>query len=204
MSTAIWFDLDGTLLRFPDYDDVIARTCDAVGIDAAAAFGDAYNDAFFERLEALDSAPYRRAAETALAAVDADADPEAFVTALRETEYDAMPAPAPVCETLAALAGADGYRVGVCTNGVGDWQREKLAHAGLSTHVDATVVSYDVGAHKPDPAPFERAEAALAADRRVMIGDNEEADVAGARDRGWEAVHAEGPESVPDAVASVR
>lgn len=204
MSTAIWFDLDGTLLQFPDYGDVVARACDAVGVDAVGAFADAYDDAFFGRLEALAPAPYRRAAETALVTVDADGDPAAFVAALREAEYDAMPAPAPVRETLADLAATDRFCVGVCTNGVGDWQRGKLAHTGLDAFVDATVVSYDVGAHKPDPAPFERAESVLSAERRVMIGDSEDADVAGARNCGWDAVHVEGPEAVPDAVDSVR
>lgn len=202
--TAVWFDLDGTLLKFPDYGHVLARACDAVDVDAVDAFADAYNDVFFQRLDSLASEPYRRAAETALDAVDADSDARAFVAALREAEYDAMPAPDPVRETLADLAAADRFRVGVCTNGVGDWQRGKLTHAGLTGFVDTTVVSYDVGAHKPDPEPFERAEASLPADRRLMIGDSEEADVAGAHDRGWEAVYVEGPEAVPDAVDSVR
>mgnify|MGYP002762755217 CR=1 FL=1 len=95
-------------------------------------------------------------------------------------------------------------RVGAGPNGVGSWQRDKLDHAGIADLVDATVVSYEAGAHKPDPAPFERAESALPADRRVMIGDSEEADVGGARDRGWEAVHVAGPDDVPDAIDAIR
>jgi putative hydrolase of the HAD superfamily len=204
MHTAIWFDLDGTLLPFPEYDAVVSRACEAAGIDAVDEFGAAYNDAFFERLGALDPEPYERAARRALATVDADADPAPFVAALQRAGYETMPAPAPVREVLEGLSAAADCRVGVCTNGVGDWQRGKLGHAGLAEYVDATVVSYDVGAHKPDPAPFERAEAAIDADRRVMIGDSEEADVAAARQRGWEAVHVEGPEAVPDAVDAVR
>ncbi|SHH45409.1 HAD family hydrolase [Halobaculum gomorrense] len=204
MPTAIWFDLDGTLLPFPEYDSVISRACETAGVDAVDAFTAEYNDAFFERLDALDPEPYRRAAATALASIDADTTPDTFVTALRAAEYDAMPAPDAVRETLAELSDTAGYRVGVCTNGVGDWQREKLEHAGLADLIDATVVSYEAGAHKPDPAPFERAESALSGDRRVMIGDSEDADVAGARDCGWEAVHVTGPAAVPDAVASVR
>lgn len=203
---AIWFDLDGTLLPFPEYDAVLSRACAAVGVEAVDAFADAYNEAFFERLNALDPKPYRRAAESALASLDADApaDPEAFVAALRTAEYEAMRPPDEVRATLSALSAAADYRVGVCTNGVGSWQRDKLDHAGIADLVDATVVSYEAGAHKPDPAPFERAESALPADRRVMIGDSEEADVGGARDRGWEAVHVAGPDDVPDAIDAIR
>ncbi|WP_435066289.1 HAD family hydrolase [Halobaculum sp. EA56] len=198
--TALWFDLDGTLLPFPDYGEVVARACAAVGVDAVDGFRDVYDDAFFGYLYAFDPEPYRRAAADALAAVGSDADPTAFVAALRDAEYGAMPTPPAVREALSALAATDGVAVGVCTNGVGDWQRGKLDRAGLATYADATVVSYEVGAHKPDPAPFERAEALLPADRRVMFGDSREADVEGARDRGWDAVHVDGPADVPDAV----
>ncbi|QZP36334.1 HAD family hydrolase [Halobaculum magnesiiphilum] len=204
VDTAIWFDLDGTLLRFPEYGAVVARACGAVGVDAVDDFREAYDDAFFDHLDALDPEPYRRAAAAGLAAVGSDAAAPEFVAALRDAEYDAMPAPPAVRETLAGLAGEEDVAVGVCTNGVSDWQRGKLRAAGLAEYVDATVVSDEAGAHKPDPAPFERAEAAIDATRRVMIGDGEDADVAGARERGWEAVHVEGPADVPEAVDSVR
>ncbi|MFC6786663.1 HAD family hydrolase [Halobaculum halobium] len=123
---------------------------------------------------------------------------------MRAAEIDAAEAPPAVRESLATLAAAEGVAVGVCTNGVPDWQRAKLDAPGLTEHVEATVVSYEVGAHKPDPAPFERAEALIDADRRVMIGDDAEADVAGARDRGWDAIHVDGPADVPGAIDSMR
>ncbi|MXR40184.1 HAD-IA family hydrolase [Halobaculum sp. WSA2] len=204
MTIAIWFDLDGTLVSFPDYGRVLATACEAVGIGDADAFAAAYNDAFFEYFGDLTPEPYRRAAADALATVDADAAPESFVTAVRDAEYDAVETPPAVRETLSTLAAADDVAVGVCTNGVPEWQRRKLRDSGLVTHVDATVVSYEAGAHKPAPEPFERAEALIEADRRVMIGDGEESDVAGARERGWEAVHVDGPADVPAAVDSVR
>lgn len=204
MTTAIWFDLDGTLVSFPDYGTVLATACEAVGIGDADAFSVAYNDAFFDYFRDLTPEPYRRAAADTLATVDADVAPGSFVAALRDAEFDAVETPPAVRRTLSALAAADGVAVGVCTNGVPEWQREKLRESGLITHVDATVVSYEAGAHKPAPEPFERAEAAIEADRRAMIGDGEESDVAGARERGWEAVHVDGPADVPVAVDSVR
>ncbi len=35
VTTAIWFDLDGTLVSFPDYGAVLATACEAVGIGEA-------------------------------------------------------------------------------------------------------------------------------------------------------------------------
>jgi len=204
VTTAIWFDLDGTLVSFPDYGAVLATACDAVGIGDADAFAAAYNDTFFEHFGDLASDPYRRAAADALATVDADVAPGSFVAALRDAEFDAVETPPAVRETLSTLAAAADVAVGVCTNGVPEWQRRKLRESGLAAHLDATVVSYEAGEHKPAPGPFERAEAAIEADRRAMIGDGEESDVAGARERGWEAVHVDGPADVPAAVDSVR
>mgnify|MGYP006272176883 CR=1 FL=1 len=204
MTTAIWFDLDGTLVSVPDYGAVVARACDEAGIADADAFADAYNDAFFRYFRDRSPEPYRRAAADALAAIDSDATPESVVAAVREAEFDAVETTPAVRETLSTLAATVGVAVGVCTNGVGDWQRGKLRAAGLAGDVDATVVSYEARGHKPDSAPFERAEAALDATRRVMIGDGEESDVAGAREHGWAAVHVDGPADVPAAVDSVR
>ncbi|MFC7070451.1 HAD family hydrolase [Halobaculum lipolyticum] len=201
--TAVWFDLDGTLVRFPDYGDVLATACAAVGIDgddAVDSFRDAYDAAFFDAFDEFAPEPYRRAAAAGLAAVDADADPVPFVAAVREAEYDAAVSPPAVRPTLSDLAARADVSVGVCTNGVGEWQRRKLRAAGVAAAVDAVVVSYDVGAHKPAPEPFARAEDLLPADHRIMIGDSEAADVAGASDRGWRGLHVAGPDEVPDAV----
>jgi FMN phosphatase YigB (HAD superfamily) len=67
-------------------------------------------------------------------------------------------------------------------------------------HVDEIVTSEAVGAHKPDPPPFEVAAERLPATERWLVGDDRTADVAGARDAGWRAVHVDGPASVPEAV----
>jgi putative hydrolase of the HAD superfamily len=89
---------------------------------------------------------------------------------------------------LDALAGA-GHRIGLLTDGVARHQFGKLERVGLRDRLDAAVVSYDVGAHKPSPAIFEAARDVLAADRRVMVGDSPERDVDGARAAGFDVVH---------------
>jgi HAD superfamily hydrolase (TIGR01549 family) len=58
------------------------------------------------------------------------------------------------------------------------------------------VTSYDVGAHKPDPEPFEAARRALGTAECVMVGDSDD-DVEGARAAGMAALRVEG--SFPDA-----
>ncbi|KWX66189.1 HAD family hydrolase [Mycobacterium sp. NAZ190054] len=56
---------------------------------------------------------------------------------------------------------------------------------GVAGHVDAFVLSYEVGAVKPDPAIFQAAldRVGVPADRALMVGDSDEAD-GGARTLG--------------------
>ena len=61
-----------------------------------------------------------------------------------------------------------------------------MAASGLDRFFDAVVVSYEVGAHKPDPAAFGVAEKRLPADDCAMVGDSD-ADVDGADRAGWAA-----------------
>lgn len=108
-------------------------------------------------------------------------------------------APTPDADaTLARVSEADGYCVGVVTNGHPEWQRTKLAASGLDRHVDAVVTSYDVGHHKPHPAPFERAADRLEADEHGMVGDSD-ADVDGAANLDWATARYDGG-SLADAV----
>jgi putative hydrolase of the HAD superfamily len=195
---AVWFDLDGTLLAVDDYRAVLERACGAVGLAGAAetSFLAAYRETFSDRFDALASEPYRDAARAGNEAIDRSVDPDAFVDALLHAECVESRVPAVVHETLAGLD----HPVGVLTNGLSEWQAAKLAHHGLDEHVDEIVTSEAAGAHKPDPAPFEVAAERLPATERWLVGDDRTADVAGARDAGWRAVHVDGPASVPEAV----
>jgi putative hydrolase of the HAD superfamily len=94
-----------------------------------------------------------------------------------------------VPETLARLRRA-GARVVVVSN----WDvslHEVLARTGLAALVDGAITSAELGAAKPAPAIFARA-LELAGDvppgRALHAGDSVEADVAGARAAGIEAV----------------
>jgi putative hydrolase of the HAD superfamily len=67
---------------------------------------------------------------------------------------------------------------------------ERLAGAGLLELVDGVVSSAEVGAAKPDPAPFRRALelAGVTAEEALHVGDSPASDVAGARAAGVPAL----------------
>lgn len=92
-------------------------------------------------------------------------------------------------ETLETLRSR-GVRLGLVTNGKSKTQREKIARFDLARHFDVIAVEEEFGVGKPDVRVFRHALAALesAPCDAWMVGDNLEADVAGARGAGIHAV----------------
>lgn len=141
------------------------------------------------RLAALRAwAPIYRRGSWSRALADHGVDDAAFAEELaalfvaeRGARHPVFPDVAPVLDALART-----HRLALVTNGAPDLQRAKLAGAGLDSCFDAIVVSGEVGAGKPDPAPFALALAALGAEpaAAAMVGDSLERDIAGARGAG--------------------
>jgi putative hydrolase of the HAD superfamily len=107
---------------------------------------------------------------------------DALLAAIRFRPYPEVPG------TLARLR-ADGARLAVVSN----WDvslHDVLERTGLRRLVDAVVISAELGVAKPDPAIFRLALERLGADAdgALHVGDSLEADVAGARAAGLEAV----------------
>ena len=75
-----------------------------------------------------------------------------------------------------------GYRTAILTNGTIDPQRQKLRANGLVDLVDVSLVSEEVGHHKPSPEAFRHAlgELDVKATEAAMIGDDVAADIEGA------------------------
>ncbi|GAA3152516.1 HAD family hydrolase [Nonomuraea roseoviolacea] len=94
---------------------------------------------------------------------------------------------------LAGLAEmrAEGWRVGIVTNGMADNQLGKLLRTGLADAVDGYAVSGVEGIRKPQPHLFhiaaERCGANLA-EGGWMVGDNLASDIEGARTVGLHAI----------------
>lgn len=92
-------------------------------------------------------------------------------------------------ETLEALR-AQGYRLGMVTNGSSDTQREKIARWDLAQYFDEIVIEGEFGQGKPDPAVFAQALSGTGAapHEAWMVGDNLYADIGGARGAGIHSV----------------
>lgn len=92
-------------------------------------------------------------------------------------------------EALEAFAGR-GVRLGLVTNGHPDFQRAKLERFDLERYFEAVLIEGEHGVGKPDPSIFHAALARMgsAPDEAWMVGDNLQADVAGAQGVGMYAV----------------
>lgn len=189
MTTAVWFTLDGTLVSYDADEERIVETALATVFDEEAeSLVDVYLDTYREQAQALKPDPHRAGMVAVCEATDADAEPDALVAALREAELDAARVPDAARSALATLA--DDLHLGVITDAPADWQRAKVD--ALDLPIETVVSAVAAGARKPDPAPFELARDRIDADEHVMIGDDYERDVEGARGAGFVPIHYEG------------
>lgn len=196
--TAIFFDVDGTLVRWPEpHRTVLERAVEGELGRARDEWLDHYDDRFFRYFEACDPEAYGLAFADVCERFDLEADPAALADALVQAEFDVVE-PAPGAEDLLArLAGR--HTLGLLTDGVPRVQFGKVESVGLLEHFDVRVASNDpeVGAQKPDAGIFEAARARVADDRLVLVGDSPEADVAGARRNGFEPVRVDADAETP-------
>ncbi|MBL7982846.1 MAG: YjjG family noncanonical pyrimidine nucleotidase [Flavobacteriales bacterium] len=97
------------------------------------------------------------------------------------------------------------YRLHIITNGFDSVQRVKLESSDLGRYFDVVLSSERAGARKPDPRIFGKALklAGAEAASSLMVGDNHEADMFGARQAGWDHVHY-AAETTPDAESTYR
>jgi putative hydrolase of the HAD superfamily len=123
-----------------------------------------------------------------LAALDDDAIDAAFANYLGW--YESFWRPIAGAQSLIDGLLATSVKVGILTNGYPDQQRLKLERTGLFRSGMPIFASAGLGVAKPSPRAFELACAGLgtAPDRTVMVGDNYDFDVLGARRAGLAAV----------------
>lgn len=83
------------------------------------------------------------------------------------------------------------YAVHCLSNGFKGVQQQKLCSSGIRHLVDKVVISEDCGVTKPLRGIFDYALRQYGAEAvsTVMIGDNADADVAGAKRAGWYAIY---------------
>ena len=83
------------------------------------------------------------------------------------------------------------YPMTIITNGFEEIQEIKLSSSGLDAYFDLVVTSELAGSLKPDPGIFNYSLRAVGVDSTdcVMIGDNPDTDIAGAREAGIDQVY---------------
>lgn len=93
-------------------------------------------------------------------------------------------------ETLEELKKED-YRLHIITNGFKEVQDIKLENCGLKPYFDLILCSEEVGVNKPSRGIFNHAleYTHCKAAHAIMIGDDMKADIVGALNAGWSAIH---------------
>lgn len=194
---AVLFDFSGTLFRLEEDDSWF----EGIQVDERAVDGHVQAE-LMRRLTAPTGSSVEMDEQTHRAWTNRDLAPhlhrEAYLHVLREsgladdhakTLYDRVIDTAswsPYPDTATVLAGLHrrGVKTAVVSNIAFD-VRPAFAALGALTDVDEYVLSFEVGAVKPNPEIFQTALARLgvAAGDALMVGDSEEAD-GGARDVG--------------------
>ncbi|MCC6601363.1 MAG: noncanonical pyrimidine nucleotidase, YjjG family [Crocinitomicaceae bacterium] len=82
------------------------------------------------------------------------------------------------------------YKLHIITNGFREVQGVKMKTTGIEKYFEKIINSEDVGVRKPDPAIFTYAlqKAGAEKEESLMIGDDWNADILGARDSGLDQV----------------
>jgi HAD superfamily hydrolase (TIGR01509 family) len=188
--TAALFDFSGTLYRLEEDDSWFH----GMSVDDREVDGHLQAE-LMRRLTAPTGRSVEMGPTEYHAWVNRDLAPhlhrEAYLHVLRESGvadhhaeslYQRVITPAswtPYPDTAAALRGLSecGVRTGVVSNIAFDI-RPAFAAVGVDRYVDEFVLSFEVGAVKPDPKIFRTAleRLGVAAHQTVMVGDSEEAD----------------------------
>jgi putative hydrolase of the HAD superfamily len=201
---AVFLDLDGTLLNYDGaaWARTVRAVCSALrqadhgadlNADALFAAYTRISSAYFLMAEASPEqhadghAIWRELWRQALAecgcddSVMADAAVAAYAAdraARYELFADVLPTVAQLRELVTGLV--------LITNGLGSTQRHKAEVTGLTSLLDAVIISGEAGVAKPDPAIFMLASRAAGVPLEAAwhVGDSLTTDVAGAHNAG--------------------
>lgn len=200
--TAVVFDLDYTL-AVPERDRgaILADAVEAAGAPPISRVD--YQRVHEQHLTGESRAPIF--AEL-LDERDTDARPEEVAAAYRTAIADSLAPVDGAAELISDLR--ERYSVGLLTNGPITAQRDKIETLGWTDLFDATLVTGELDAGKPDERAFRAIldELAAPAAETAYVGDQPEADIEGATAAGLYAVqvlYPGGPDPDPRADAHV-
>jgi putative hydrolase of the HAD superfamily len=185
---AVIFDLDDTLYPFRRY---LASAFAVVAAHLEATFGCERRRTIRILTRASRGRTRGRELQVLLAALGLPERLAPVLVALMTTHEPSLRLPRVSARVLETLR-ADGWRLGIITNGSPAVQFRKVAALGLAAHVNAVVYAQEHGSGrgKPDVEPFAEACRRLSVrpSRTVMVGDSDDFDVAGAIGAGMHAV----------------
>jgi HAD superfamily hydrolase (TIGR01549 family) len=199
--TTIIFDMDGTLIKHTWRLEQLTQALFARFADRLApVVHDQFFDCFWPKNEDMwymmvdgaltgDTAAKYSYFNT-LRALGGDTSlAEAMVAAWNELVLaEAVPF-ADTAPVLAALRGR--FKLGILTNGFATLQRQKIKRHRLDEQVDFTLVSEEVGYHKPDRRLFLAAlklAGSVQPAQVLYVGDSLTADIQGAQSAGFNPV----------------
>lgn len=92
-------------------------------------------------------------------------------------------------ETLKYLQNT--YKLHIITNGFNEVQYQKLENSGIKSYFNKIITSEAAGVKKPNPKIFNFAleKAKALSNESIMIGDNWEADIMGAKNAGLDVIY---------------
>lgn len=189
MTPAIYFELDRTLLQQTGTERPVKIAFEGCFGAVEQAWLDHYDERFAGYFRELVEQPRERALADVCAEFDLDGDSDQLVERLAEAGIARTAVSDDARTSLQQLATNN--ELGILTNGTPDWTERVLDGHDLLGQFDAVVTSYEAGAHKPDSAPFDLARERLSAEEYVLVGDDYERDVEGARSAGFVPIHFE-------------
>ncbi len=205
---AVVFDLGGTLVQWPDWEEGAAAKwslaydawratdeCITAPRDEFVAAMRTSEKAHWERVEREQwSGPPSGLVRDGFRRLRLNVGERAVVAALDGYAHAVVgwcTVFADTRETLATLRGR-GYRLGLLSNTwwAAEWHNADLAAHGLADLLDERVYTSDLECSKPHPSVFREVASRLgvAPEACVMIGDRQVDDISGARTVGMRAI----------------
>lgn len=199
--TAVLFDMDGTLIQHTqDIRDLCRGTFEAFAEELAPltqerfweTFWPKNHDMWYMMVDGVLKGDIARLYSFVNTLRALKVDDRLGEPMLQDWENRIITATCLFEDTLPVIGRlcSAGLRLGIVTNGYTTMQWRKLHHHGLGAHVDFALISEEAGVHKPDKAIFDLAlaQAEVAAQQALFIGDTPSADIEGARNAGLHAV----------------